>query len=70
MTNHHRALLCAGTALALCMGTAAHAATNAATAPAAPATEGPDGPIRNTDDIVVTATKVNETTPITASVHV
>lgn len=68
MTNHHRALLCAGTALALCMGGMAHAATEPA-APASPASEGPDGPIRNTDDIVVTATKVNETTPITASVH-
>lgn len=61
-----RALLCAGTALAFGLSTLAHAATEPAASAPDTAT---DGPIRNTDDIVVTATKVNQTTPITASVH-
>ena len=38
-----------------------------AIAAAAPAAPDADGPLRNTDDIVVTATKVNAETPITAS---
>ena len=61
---HRRALLCAGTALAFGLASLAHAGD----APAAPA-GAEEGPIRNTDDIVVTATKVNQTSPITASVH-
>jgi iron complex outermembrane receptor protein len=65
---HRRALLCAGTALALGLNGVAHATTDTATA-TAPASDPADGPIRNTDDIVVNATRVNQTTPITASVH-
>ena len=45
--------------VAILWGSAAVAATPAADA---------EGPIRNTDDIVVTATKVNAATPITASI--
>ena len=64
MTNRNFArAICAGTAMALCL--AAHCAYAAT-----PADAGADsGPIRNTDDIIVTATKVNQSTPITASVH-
>jgi iron complex outermembrane receptor protein len=69
MTNpHRRALLCAGTALSFALASLAHAGDAPAAAPA-PDAVGAEGPIRNTDDIVVTATKVNETTPITASIH-
>ncbi len=54
-------------AAGLAMGSAlpAHAADAAATANAADAA----GPITNSDDIVVTATKVNNATPITSSLH-
>jgi iron complex outermembrane receptor protein len=55
----------AGTALALCLGAATQALAADAAAPAADATT----PIRNTDDIIVTGTKVNQATPITSSVH-
>jgi len=60
----HAALL--GTAIALCLGAAAPAF--AADAPV-PAAEGADNTIRNTDDIIVSGTKVNQATPITSSVH-
>jgi iron complex outermembrane recepter protein len=75
---YRRALLGAASVLSLGITSGAMAATaantatpagNAATDAAAAAGTPADGPIRNTDDIVVTATKVNETTPITASVH-
>ncbi|WP_206239649.1 TonB-dependent receptor [Novosphingobium terrae] len=68
-TSYRRALLLGACAFTLSLGTTAYAATVPA-APAAPAAEDPaEGPIRNTDDILVTATKVNTSTPITASVH-
>jgi len=55
------------TAIALCLGAATPAFA------AAPATPAPDADAQNTiqnpDDIIVTATKVNQATPITASVH-
>ena len=53
-----------GTALALCLG----AATQASAADTA-ADDAATAPIRNNDDIVVTGTRVNKETPITASVH-
>lgn len=41
-----------------------------AAAPAdTPASDAADGPVANSDDIVVTTTKVNQSTPITSSVH-
>ena len=55
-----RAWLLAGATSLAALALPAHAAT-AATAAAT-------GPIGNADDIIVTATKVNEATPITASV--
>ncbi|WP_068079969.1 TonB-dependent receptor [Novosphingobium rosa] len=65
-TSYRRALLLSACAFTLSLAGTAHAAT----APAAPAAGDPtDDQIRNTDDILVTATKVNESTPITASVH-
>ncbi len=55
-----------GTAIALCLGAGLPAFAAAGT-PAADADA--QNTIHNTDDIVVTATKVNQATPITASVH-
>lgn len=57
----------ATSAVALCAGLAAPAFA-ADTAPA-PAAASDQSTIRNTDDIVVTGTKVNQATPITSSVH-
>jgi len=59
----HAAFAC--TAIALCLGAAAPAF--AADTPAAD--DDTTNTIRNTDDIIVTGTKVNQATPITASVH-
>jgi iron complex outermembrane receptor protein len=67
---YRRALLLGACAFTLSLNAAAHAATTPVATPA-PAADG-DGDqdkLHNSDDIVVTATKVNESTPITASVH-
>jgi len=61
-----------GTAIALCLGAVAPAFAADAPAPAAAAADDADdatNTIRNTDDIIVSGTKVNQATPITASVH-
>ena len=65
-TRRFNIALLATTALAL---TLFGAPAQAATADAPAATSKTDGPIGNTDDIVVTATIVNGSTPITASVE-
>jgi iron complex outermembrane recepter protein len=74
MKMYTRTLLFASSA-GLALAAPAHAATAAATADesVAPGTDGSntiaDRPIGNSDDIIVTATRVNAQTPITASVN-
>lgn len=62
-----RWLMAGAASLGLCVALPAHAA--AAAAGEAPADAASTGRITNSDDIIVTATPVNESTPITASLH-
>ena len=59
----------AGTAIVLCLGIAAPALAEDAPATAAPSAAGADNTVRNNDEIVVSATRVNKETPITSSLH-
>ena len=59
-TNSRGWLLASAASVAVFGAMPAHAAADAGAA---------DGPIANSDDIIVTATKVNNATPITSSVH-